>query len=509
MRFRAIADSLGLVLMFFSITFIVPFIAILYYWTVDYDPATQLKTCQEGFITIAAFLIPAFMCLLLGLALRLLGKGYSENVRNREAFAIVSISWLLIAFIGCLPYFLSGTIPNFFSAYFESMSGFTTTGATVLEIPANAPVGADYLDVYPHSVMLWRSLTQWLGGMGIIVLSVVILSQFLGGGMSLLKAEMPGPAPMRLKPKIAQTARFLWVIYVTFTILQITALRLAGMDGFDAVNHTFTTLATGGFGTHVESIAYYNNVWIDAIIIFFMIVAGVNFILHYNLIAGRGDKRLILKDPEFRSYMLFLALGTCIIATILLTSTNITTFHSIRVSAFQAVSIMTTTGYATVDFATWPDSAQFILLILMMIGGCAGSTGGGIKVVRMLIVFKWLRREIRKEVHPSTVMPITLGSLTIPEKTVQIAGIYFIVYLVIFAVSILLISLMGYDLISSISAVAATLGNVGPALGIFGPVSTYKDIPFYGKMLLVICMWLGRLEIFAGIFLFFPSSYRH
>jgi trk system potassium uptake protein TrkH len=509
MRFRAIADSLGIILMFFSATFAVPFIAIFIYWSGEHDPATQLSSCEEGVRTIISFLVPALICLLIGIALRLIGKGYSSDVRDREAFAIVSIGWVLIAFISCLPYIISGTIPNFFSAYFEAMSGFTTTGATVLEIPGNAPAGADYLDVYPHSIMLWRSLTQFMGGMGIIVLSVVILSRFIGGGASLIEAETPGPASTRIKHTVTQTARALWVIYITFAVLQITSLRLAGMNGFDALNHTFTTLATGGFSTHVDSIAHYNNPWIEGIIIFFMVIAGISFVLHYNLIAGRGNKLRLLKDPEMRFYLLLLTLGTVLIMSVLVGVKNFSTIHSFRVSSFQAVSIMTTCGYTTTDFSTWPQAAQFMLLLLMLIGGCSGSTSGAIKVVRILVVLKLVRREVKRMVRSRAIMSINLGSASLPEKTVAAVAMYFIIYISIFFACSLLMTVMGYDIVSSMGAVATTMGGVGPGLGSFGPANSYEPLPFYGKLLLSVCMWLGRLEIFAGLFLLFPSTYRH
>jgi len=457
---------------------------------------------------VVSFVIPALICWLAGLGLRLYGQGYSEEIRDIEAFGIVGIGWLLIALIGCLPFVLSGVIPNFFSAYFESMSGFTTTGATVLGIPSNAPEGADYLDVYPHSIMMWRSLTQWLGGMGIIVLTVALLSRFIGGDASLLKAEMPGPTSARLKPKIRNTARLMWVIYLGFSVAEVILLRIFGMNLYDSINHTCTTLATGGFSTHFDSISFYNSFAIELILMTFMLVAGTNFVLHYHLILGNTDKKAILKDSEFRGYVFFVLLGIGLITAILLWKTDISVLSAPRSAAFQAISIMTTTGYATADFGTWPQGAQFILIILMMIGGCAGSTGGGIKVVRILVVLKMARREVVKMVRARRVIPIQLGNSTISERTASVIVMFFIIYMLIFGVASLLMTLMGYDIVSSISAVAATLGNVGPALGEFGPAFTYSHIPFFGKVLLTLCMWLGRLEIFAGLFLFFPSSYK-
>jgi len=508
MRFRAVADSLGIVLMFFSITFIFPLATVVFYWKDGYDPLTQLASCQESVVTIASFLIPALICLILGLGLRQFGKGYSEDVRDLEAFGIVGIGWLLIALIGCLPFIISGTIPNFFGAYFESMSGFTTTGATVLEIPGSAPAGADYLDIYPHSIMLWRSLTQWLGGMGMVVLSVAILSRFIGGGSNLLKAEMPGPTSARLKPKVRHTASLLWIIYLGFTAAEILLLWLVGMNMFDAINHTFTTIATGGFSTHAASISYYKSFAIEIVLVLFMIIAGTNFVLHYHLILGKSDKKAIIRNSEFRAYITFILIAVALISSILIFQTKTAALQAPRMALFQTVSIMTTTGYATADFGLWPDSTQFILIILMMVGGCAGSTGGGMKVIRILVVLKMARREIVQMVRARRVIPIKMGNILVDPKTLQTIGMYFILYIFIFGIASLLMTLLGYDMISGASAVAATLGNVGPALGDFGPSFTYRSMPFIGKALLSICMWLGRLEIFAALFLFFPSSYR-
>lgn len=509
MRFRAIADSLGIIMMFFSLAFVIPLITAFIYMPLEHDPATQLKTCEEGAVTVASFVIPALICWFLGLGLRLYGKGYSDEIRDIEAFGIVGIGWLLIALIGCLPYIISGTIPNFFGAYFESMSGFTTTGATVLDQPTLANgTKIDYLDAYPHSIMLWRSLTQWLGGMGIIVLSVALLSRFIGGDASLLKAEVPGPTSSRLKPKLRNTARLMWIIYLGFSVIEVILLKIAGMGFYDAVNHTCTTLATGGFSTHAASITYYNNFAIEIILVIFMLIAGTNFVLHYHLILGKTDKKAMFKDVEFRGYIFFVLLAVVLISAILMWKMDTSLITASRRSLFQVVSIMTTTGYATADFGVWPEATQFILIILMMIGGCAGSTGGGIKVVRILVVLKMARREVVKMVRARRIIPIHLGDSTVSEKTASVIVMFFIIYILIFGVASLCMTLMGYDMVSSTSAVAATLGNVGPALGLFGPTVTYSILPFYGKVLLTICMWLGRLEIFAGLFLFFPSSYK-
>jgi trk system potassium uptake protein TrkH len=494
MRYRVVADTIGWIIILFSFTLFLPFVTGIFY-------NESMNSLLLNFIA------PFIISLVLGLVLKFIGHGYSESIRDREAFAVVGLGWLLIAFLGSLPFVFSGTIPNPIDAYFESMSGFTTTGATVLEVNSG-----DYLDVYSHSIFLWRAHIQWLGGMGIIVLSVVILARILGSGLQLLRAEVPGPTVTRLRPKIRQTAQLLWGIYGFFTLLEIILLYIAisasgKPDAFyDAVCHTFTTLATGGFGTHTQSIGYYQNPLVEIIIVIFMVIAGTNFVLHYQFLTGKVNK--LFKDPEFRFYILIIALATIFLTSELAVKGIYSSMNSFRHGLFQAVSIVTTTGYATADFGAWPPASQFILLLLMFIGGCAGSTGGSIKMVRILVLFKTARREVRQVIHPRAVIPIKLGGIAIPEGIVRTVVVFFFIYIVIFVVCTLVITSMGLDIITSTSAVAATLGNVGPGLGEVGPAVTYTVIPDAGKILLSLCMWLGRLEVFAGLMLFFPSSYR-
>lgn len=493
MRYKAVIDTIGWILILFSFSLFLPLITgYLYNESTNY--------------LIISYLVPFFISFFIGVLFRYLGHGYSESLRDREAFAVVGIGWLLIAFLGSLPFIFSGTITNVIEAYFESMSGFTTTGATVLEVPSG-----DYLDHYSYSIFLWRSLIQWLGGMGIIVLSVVILARILGASMQLLRAEVPGPSVTRLKPKIQQTAQILWLIYGLFTVIEITLLYFAiNSTGhsdalYDAVCHTFTTLATGGFGTHVSSIGYYNSPLVDGIITVFMFVAGTNFVLHYQLLTGKIKQ--LFKDPEFRFYIIIISLATIFVSGELAVKGIYPLSDSFRFGLFQVMSITTTTGYATADFGAWPASSQFILLMLMFVGGCAGSTGGSIKIVRILVLLKTARREVRQAVHPRAVMPIRLGGIVIPDRIVRTVVVFFFIYLLIFALCTVIITSFGLDIITSSSAVAATLGNVGPGLGGVGPTVTYTIIPDAGKLLLALCMWLGRLEIFAGLMLFFPTSY--
>ncbi len=493
MRYKAVVESIGWIIILFSFSLFLPFITGFFY-------------NESLSYLLISYILPFIIVFTTGMLLKFFTRGYSETLRDREAFAIVGVGWLIIAFLGSLPFIFSGTIPSPIDAYFESMSGFTTTGATILETTSG-----DYLDTYTHSIFLWRSLIQWLGGMGIIVLSVVILARILGGGLQLLRAEVPGPTVTRLRPKIRQTAQLLWLIYGFFTILEILLLYFAiSSTGkpdalYDAVCHTFTTLATGGFGTHVESIGYYHNPLVEIIIIIFMVVAGTNFVLHYQFLTGKVKK--LFRDPEFRFYILIISLATIFLTSELAVKGIYSSVNSFRYGLFQAVSIVTTTGYATADFGTWPPASQFIILLLMFIGGCAGSTGGSIKVVRILVLLKTTRREVRQVIHPRAVIPIKMGGITIPENIVRTVVVFFFIYILIFVICTVVITFMGLDILTSMSAVAATLGNVGPGLGDVGPAVTYTVIPDAGKILLALCMWLGRLEIFAGLMLFFPSSY--
>jgi trk system potassium uptake protein TrkH len=500
MRLRVVGDSLGWILILFSAAFVLPIVTGLAY----------REPLQDIFL---AFGVPVLITLGLGIFLKSfnsgLNKSYSESIRDREALAIVGLGWLLIAFVGALPYVFSNTLPNLIDAYFESMSGFTTTGSTLLEPPA----GGDYLDKYSHSILLWRALTQWLGGMGIILLSVVILARILGGGMMLMRAEVPGPSVTRLKPRIRTTAAILWTIYGVFTIAEIVLLSIAihfsgkGEPFFDAICHTFTTLATGGFSTHSSSIAFYGSVWVEIIIIIFMLIAGTNFVLHYHVLTRKYKD--MLNDPEFRFYLLLIFLTTFLItAQLVVREVYSNAGEAFRYGIFQSVSIMTTTGYANTNFGAWPSGVQFLLLLAMFIGGCAGSTGGAVKVIRILILLKAARREVKKVIHPRAVIPIKLAGKPISEPIIHTVIVFFVIYILIFIISAVAISIMGdLDIITASSSVAATLGNVGPGLGGVGPTATYGVVPPAGKIWLSLCMWLGRLEIFAGLMLFFPMDY--
>lgn len=417
------------------------------------------------------------------------------DIGPREGFVIVTASWILFSAFGALPFYFAGMLPSYTDAYFEAMSGFTTTGATVLI----------NLEGQPLALQFWRCFMQWLGGMGIIVLSLAVLPMLGVGGMQLYKAEVPGPVPDRLVPRIQQTARLLWGLYVFLSMLEVLMLVLVGMPFVDALLHTFTTMATGGFSPKAASIAAYHSAAIDTVIIVFMFLAGANFALHYQ--ALRGNVR-VYRDPEFRFYsggVLIVILGTALV----LWGRNYPDFLSaLRYGAFQVVSIVTTTGFVTADYSTWPFFVQFLLLCLMLVGGCAGSTGGAIKHIRSLLLWKAAYDYLYKLVHPKAVRHVKIGGKVVPKEVLDGVHVFVLLYFLSFFVATASLTLLDIDLVTAIGAVAATLGNVGPGLGGVGPAETYAAIHPLGKWILSACMVLGRLELFTVIVLFTPDLWR-
>jgi trk system potassium uptake protein TrkH len=415
---------------------------------------------------------------------------------HREGFLIVSAGWILASFFGGLPYMIHGTLPAFTDAYFETMSGFTTTGATVIT----------KIEGLPHGILLWRSMTQWLGGMGIIILSVAVLP-FLGvGGRQLFKAELPGPVKDKLEPRIADTARSLWMVYGILTVIGFIFLLLGGMSVFDAVNHSLCTMATGGFSTKDSSVAWFNSAYIDGVFIVFMLLAGINFTLHYRALTG--SFRSLFRNSELRFF-----LGTVLAAALLITvDLRLHLFADLgkafRYALFQVSSIMTTTGFVTDNFSKWPAFSQIILVILMFIGGSAGSTGGGIKCVRLLLIFKDSYRELYRLIHPHAVTQIKLDHMTVPPDVMKSIWGFFALYIGLATLATILISSLGLDMLTSFTSVAATIGNIGPGLGLVHPESTYSGIPAAGKWILSFCMLIGRLEIYTILVLLLPEFWK-
>lgn len=432
-----------------------------------------------------------------GLLMNLLCRGNNKReLSHREGFAIVAFAWLSATFFGSLPYLFTGSLKSFTDAWFETASGFTTTGSTILTD----------IEKHSHAILFWRCLTQWMGGMGIIVLSLAVLP-FLGiGGMQLYKAEVPGPTADKLRPRISQTARILWEVYVLLSGVEVLLLFLGGMNLFDAFCHTFSTMATGGFSPKNASIEFYRNPFIEYVITFFMFMAGVNFSLHYRTL--KGNLKYLWQDEEFCFYISLTLVSTFIVTFIIWKDIPESFEKAFRLSIFQVVSILTTTGFCTADFEKWPISSQLLLLFLMFIGGCAGSTGGAIKCIRIYILLKQGFKELRQIIHPHAVIPVKLGGKIISPDTLSgVWGLFFL-YLIIFVIASLLLALLGVDFLTSISAVAATLGNVGPGLGTVGPAENFAHLPATAKWILSFCMLLGRLEIYTLLVLFAPEFWR-
>jgi trk system potassium uptake protein TrkH len=430
-----------------------------------------------------------------GAVLMLLTRG-PVNLSRKDGFAIVTFGWVAAALFGALPYILTGVITDPVAAVFETMSGFTTTGASVLTD----------LEALPRGLMFWRAMTHFFGGMGVLVLCVAILP-FLGvGGMQIYRAEMPGPSKDRLTPRIATTAKLLWGVYVVMCLAEAVLLRVGGMGWYDAFCHTFATMATGGFSTRTASVAAFDSAYIEVVITVFMFLAGANFALNYRLL--RGQPFAYFRDPEFRFY-----LGTWLVASLLITL-NIHGEHyaswcgAIRAAFFQSTSMMTTTGFITADFDVWPASSKVILILLMFVGGCAGSTGGGIKNIRILLLLKKTLKEIRLFMQPKAVLSIKLGGKPVPTGAVANMAAFFIVFMLIFAIGTLIMTLYTPDLQTALTSVIATLGNIGPGLGGVGALQNYAAIPSGGKAFLTLFMLLGRLELYTVLIVLLPSFWR-
>lgn len=443
-----------------------------------------------------AFLQSALITLAISLILFFTTRG-PATLGRRDGFGVVTIGWILVVLVGSLPFLLTHSIPQFVPALFETVSGFTTTGATVIPDVESLPKG----------ILFWRSLTHWLGGMGVIILCVAILP-FLGiGGMQIYRAEMPGPFKDRLTPQITSTAKRLWGVYVLITLLETLFLKCLGkMSFFDALCHAFSTVATGGFSTRNASIGAFNNPTIEIIITVFMFISGINFSLHH--LALTRNPRCYFKDSEFKVYSSLIVLTSALIAFNLWQTQSLPLLSSFRYACFTTSSIMTTTGFCTADFNLWPIPSQFILILLMFIGGCAGSTSGGIKVVRILVVFKTIFREMKVFMRPSAAIAIKIGKNPIETEVVRHICGFFLLFILTFALGTLLMTYYTPDLITASSAVIASLGNAGPGFNAVGPLSNYASLPQTAQLILTLCMLLGRLEFYTFIMLFLPSLWK-
>lgn len=417
------------------------------------------------------------------------------RVTRRDAFAIVVVAWFAISAFGGLPYLLSGVLPHPVDAFFESVSGFSTTGASVIADP----------DAVPRSILYWRSLTQWLGGMGIIALFVAVFAELGVGGRFLFRSEVPGPITESLHPKIRETSLALWRIYLLLTGLLAGLLLIAGLGPFDAVCHAFTTMSTGGFSTRTASVAAFQSPLVTWILVAFMIVAGTNFSLIHQAFQGRFAS--VVRDRELLAYLGLMALAT---GAVLVDIAD--RFPSVGEAwthaAFQVTSVMTTTGFATQDFDQWPAFSKILLVSLMFVGGSAGSTAGGMKVVRLLMLFKVAHRGLVRLVRPHVVMPVRLGRRVIPEDAIQEVTGFFFVYLLLFIGGALFVAAHGIDMATSLTSVASSLGNIGPGLARVGAIRSFADLPVDVKAVLSVFMILGRLELYTVAALAVPAFWR-
>ncbi len=446
---------------------------------------------------IFAFLISAAINIAIGGIIVYATWNANKDIGKREGFIIVSLVWIVFSFFGSLPFILSGSIPNFTNAFFETMSGFSTTGSSIISD----------IEALPHGILFWRSIIQWLGGMGIIVLSLAILPVFGIGGMQLYVAEVPGPTPDKISPRIRQTAKTLWVIYLGFTVTETLLLWIGGMSLFDAVCHSFTTMATGGFSTKQASVAYWSSPFIQYVITFFMLFAGTNFTLSY--LALKGKFKSVFRDEEFKYYYIITFAFAIIIFIGLLITTSLGVEKAFRDAFFQVASIITTTGFATTDYLLWTPFLTILIFALFFFGGSGGSTGGGIKIMRIVLLFKTSYYELRRMIHPNAIIPVRFNKHFVDSKTMNNVLAFFMIYLVIFAVSTIIFTLIEPDMESAMGAVATSLGNIGPGLGNVGPAENFLHIKPVGKWFLSFLMLLGRLELFTILVLFSPSFWKH
>lgn len=414
-----------------------------------------------------------------------------KKVEKREAYLIVASGWIVLSLFGALPFYIGRFIPSYTDAFFETMSGFTTTGASIL----------NDIESLPHGILFWRSTTQWLGGMGIIVLSIAIIPLIKIGGMQLFNAEVPGISTDKLHPRIKETAKKLWILYLGFTVVQTILLCAGGMSLFDSINHSFTTMATGGYSTKQASVGYWDSSYIHYVIIVFMIIAGTNFSILYFALTGKFKK--VLANTELKFYLLLIFGSAIIIAVGLWFYMDVPVLIAFRDGLFQVVSIMTTTGYATNDYVMWQPAALWIILILLMfIGGSSGSTGGGIKVVRIHILLRNSFIEFKRLIHPHAVLPVRYNKTPLHTVTINNVLAFVILYILLVATGTILLAFTGLDFESSFGAVVTSIGNCGPGIGSVGPSASFAHLTDFGKWLLSIMMLLGRLELFTVMIIF-------
>ncbi|MEM9000759.1 MAG: potassium transporter TrkG [Bacteroidota bacterium] len=480
-----------------------------------------LLLCNGSFMLLAALIsgiykdgvtldisLAAIVTMIFGIMAMFYTRGHKKEVKRKEGYIIVTFGWIVMSLSGTLPYLFSGAIPTVTNAFFETISGYTTTGASILTD----------IESMPKGILFWRSLTHWIGGMGIIVLAIAILPLLGIGGMQLFAAEAPGPGGDKLHPRITDTAKRLWLIYFGYTLAETILLRLAGMSFFDAINHALATLSTGGFSTKNASLAYWNNEpLIQYIIILFMFLAGSNFVLSYFAFTGKVQR--IVKDEEFKFYVFFIVVFTLIAALVISFKANvpISEFHpkvwgtgesAFRHALFQVIAVVTTTGFVTADFTGWTPFLTVFFFGLMFLGGSAGSTAGGIKVMRHLLIIKNGILEFKRTLHINAIIPVRYNNKTVTEHIVYNIIAFFVLYMLFFIIGSLVLGLLGLDFVSAVGGAASSLGNVGPALGSLNPISNYSGLPDLGKWWCGFLMLLGRLELFTVLILLTPFFWK-
>ncbi|MDX1328817.1 MAG: potassium transporter TrkG, partial [Arenibacter sp.] len=480
-----------------------------------------LLLCNGGFMVLAAIVsgiyedgvtldiaLAAIVTMLLGMLSMFYTREHDKEVKRREGYIIVTFGWLVMSASGMLPYLFSESIPGVTNAFFETISGYTTTGASIV----------DDIEALPKGILFWRSLTHWIGGMGIIVLAIAILPLLGIGGMQLFAAEAPGPGGDKLHPRITDTAKRLWLIYFAYTVAETILLKLAGMNFFDAINHSLATLSTGGFSTKNDSMAYWNDQpLIQYIVILFMFLAGSNFVLSYYAFKGKVQK--VIKDEEFKFYSIFTGCFVVLAAVVIYLKANVpvSEFHpmvfgeaesAFRHALFQVVSVITTTGFVTADFTSWTPFLTILFFILMFLGGSSGSTSGGIKVMRHILIIKNGLLEFKRTMHTNAIIPVRYNNKTVQEHIVYNIIGFLVLYMLLFVVGSLVLGALGLDFVSAIGGAASSLGNVGPAFGDLNPVSNYNSLPSLGKWWCGILMLLGRLELFTVLILFSPHFWK-
>lgn len=452
--------------------------------------------------------LAAIVTMLFGVLAMFYTRDHKKEVKRKEGYIIVTFGWIVMSVSGMLPYLFSGAIPTVTNAFFETISGYTTTGASIL----------DNIEVMPEGILFWRSLTHWIGGMGIIVLAIAILPLLGIGGMQLFAAEAPGPTSDKLHPRITDTAKRLWLIYFGYTVAETLLLKLAGMSFFDAINHSLATLSTGGFSTKNASLAFWNDQpLIQYIVILFMFLAGSNFVISY--FAFKGKLQRIIKDEEFKFYLGFILVFTIVAATVIYLKANvpISEYHpmvmgrvesSFRHALFQVLAIITTTGFVSADFTGWTPFLTIFFFGLMFLGGSAGSTAGGIKVMRHLLIIKNGFLEFKRTLHNNAIIPVRYNNKTVPEHIVYNIVGFFVLYMLSFIIGALFLGFLGLDFESAIGAAASSLGNVGPALGSLGPLNNFNGLPDVGKWWCCFLMLIGRLELFTVLILLTPYFWK-